>query len=84
MLIIMQYSMKISMQVSMVVGMMSSMNGSSESTRRITDRDCSLWIGRIQLTPRGDPSPSEIFTTVVVADSSEVGSVIKAEVEAHL
>ena len=84
MLIIMQYSMKISMQVSMVVGMMGNMNGSSRSTRSTTARGCSQWIGRTQPTPRGDPSPSEIFTAVVVVDISGVGSVIKAEVEAHL
>ena len=84
MLIIMQYSMQISIQCNMMLGIMSTMNGNSRSMRRITARDYRRWIGKTQLTPRGVPSPSGIFTTVVVADSSGVGSVIKAEVEAHL
>ena len=83
MLVIMQYSMKISMQVSMVVGMMGSMNGSSRSMRCITARGYKQWIGRTQLIQREGLSPSGIFTAVVVGISG-VGSVIKAEVEAHL
>ena len=63
---------------------MGSMNGSSRIMRCITARGYKRWIGRTQLIQREGLSPSEIFTTVVVAGSSEVGSVIKAEVEAHL
>ena len=80
----MRYNMQINIQCSMVVGMMGSMNGSSRSMRCITARGYKRWIGRTQLIQREGLSPSEIFATVVVVDISGVGSVIKAEVEAHL